>query len=221
MDSTGPSTAGLPADDELTEELKQPRLNPMDKAEKLGILRSRGHTVIAIARATGMSDTTVSNYLSLLELDPRRQRQVRSRELSASKAIAEARELRKEMHANHDGATLGQLIQGVMDQRRWNLRDVARAAGVPYQSLWHWVGGTRSAKPENLRQLAAGLGLSEAAVFRAGGRAYDHPDELDDSTLQIVHLYQELAPEDRTVVEQLARNLAERARPDGKSVSRQ
>ena len=54
-------------------------------------------------------------------------------------------------------------------------------------------------------------------MFRAAGRAYDQPDALDASELQVLHLYQELDPADRELAESMLRNLAERARSQQES----
>ena len=123
----------------------------------------------------------------------------------------------KDPTAPPEPTTLGELLQHVMDQRGWeNLKQLSRHTQVPYQTLYAWLKATRNMRRPPavpvLQQLAKDLDLSEAMVFRAAGRAYDQPDELDAAELQVLHLYQELDPADKAIAETMLRSLAERAR---------
>jgi transcriptional regulator with XRE-family HTH domain len=116
-------------------------------------------------------------------------------------------------------ATLGELMDWLIDQRGYrSLAQVAKQTDIPYSTLWAWKQRTRNVQrppaAQILRQFAADLDLPEGMVFRAAGRAYSATTagELGDDELQVLHLYQELAPADREFAEQMLRNLAERTR---------
>jgi hypothetical protein len=104
-----------------------------------------------------------------------------------------------------------------MDTRGWtNLRQLSRHTTVPYQTLWSWKKATRNLRRPPaapiLKKVAEDLNLSESMVFRAAGRDYPRQGALDDGELQVLHLYQELTPEDKELAESMLRNLAERIR---------
>jgi ParB family transcriptional regulator, chromosome partitioning protein len=84
----------------LVENLHRADLNPMDKAEAMGALKARGYTAIRIARSTGLTDSTVSFYLALLELAPSAKAKVRSGSLSAADAVAAVRRVRRQRRAS-------------------------------------------------------------------------------------------------------------------------
>lgn len=67
----------------LVENCHRADLNPMEKAAAMGKLRAGGMTSLQIAKAIGMSDATVCQYLALLELPASEQEKVRRREISA------------------------------------------------------------------------------------------------------------------------------------------
>src|ERR1700730_15343303 len=113
-------------------------------------------------------------------------------------------------------ASLGELITWVMDRRGYtNLMQLSKQTRVPYQTLWAWKQGSRNMRRRPavpiLQQLAQDLNLSDAMVFHAAGRAFSQPGDLSEGELQVLHLYQELSPEDREFAETMLRNLAERA----------
>jgi ParB family chromosome partitioning protein len=54
----------------LVEDCHCAGLGPMEKAKAMGALRAKGYTVSRIARSIGLSQSAVSFYLALLELDP-------------------------------------------------------------------------------------------------------------------------------------------------------
>lgn len=79
----------------LVENLQRADLTPMDKAEAMGSLRDHGYSNVAIGRAIGLADGTVSTYLSLLELSKASREKVRSGELTMSDAVAAVRRTRE------------------------------------------------------------------------------------------------------------------------------
>jgi ParB family chromosome partitioning protein len=86
--------ASQPEELMLVENCQRADLNPMDKAEAMGKLRAKGYSNIRIAQSIGMSDATVSYYLSLLVLDPKAQEQIRRGQLSANEAVGIVRRVR-------------------------------------------------------------------------------------------------------------------------------
>lgn len=91
----------------LVENCQRSDLNPMDKAVAMGKLRTLGYTQSRIARSVGLSDATVSYYLSLLELDAGSQERVRSSEVSAATAVAAVRGFRAKRRKKSGGAPMG------------------------------------------------------------------------------------------------------------------
>jgi ParB family chromosome partitioning protein len=80
----------------LVENWQREDLGPMDKARALGRLRDeRGYTPAQIARSLGKAHSTISYYLTLLELDESSQRLVRDGVLSAADAVTEVRRVRR------------------------------------------------------------------------------------------------------------------------------
>lgn len=92
----------------LVENCHRRDLNPMDKAEAMGVLRDqKGYTAARIARRTGLSDSAVGWYLTLLELDPKSRGKVRDGTLAAADAIAGIRRLRKKSRAKDGKPEMG------------------------------------------------------------------------------------------------------------------
>lgn len=88
----------------LVENCQRRDLNPMEKAEAMDSLRQRGHTQTEIARRTGITQTTVSYYLSLMTLAPETQAQVRSGALSAADAVKAVRTVRRQDRQKRTGS---------------------------------------------------------------------------------------------------------------------
>ena len=91
----------------LVENCQRADLNPMDKAEAMGKLRDHGYSQTAIAKAIGLTGSTVSYYLSLLELDAKSRERVRASEVSAATAIAAVRGTRKRQRKKRGDAPMG------------------------------------------------------------------------------------------------------------------
>jgi len=70
-------------------------LNPIEKAEAMGKLRRRGMSASDIARSIGLTPSTVSYYLSLLDLDESSRQLIRDGRVSAADAVGAVREHRK------------------------------------------------------------------------------------------------------------------------------
>jgi ParB family chromosome partitioning protein len=76
----------------LVENCQRSDLGPVEKAEAMGRLRDvSGYTARAIAQATGLSVSTVSYYLSLLDLDEASRARVASGTVQVGEAIAAVR----------------------------------------------------------------------------------------------------------------------------------
>lgn len=79
----------------LVENCQRRELNSIEKAKAMGRLRDEGDkTSSQIARAVGMSDATVCNYLALLELDDASQERVREGSLPVAAAVQAVRKTR-------------------------------------------------------------------------------------------------------------------------------
>lgn len=83
----------------LVENCQRRELNAMEKAEAMGALINRDYTAADISRKTGIASSTVSYYLTLLELDEASREKVRSGRVSASDAVAAVRRTRKRARA--------------------------------------------------------------------------------------------------------------------------
>jgi ParB/RepB/Spo0J family partition protein len=78
----------------LIENCQREDLGPVEKAEAMGKLVSAGISRVAIAKAIGMSDATVSTYLALLELDRATQRRVAAGMVPVMDAVRAVRKTR-------------------------------------------------------------------------------------------------------------------------------
>lgn len=78
----------------LVENCQRADLGPVEKAEAMGALRAGGMTATAIAKATGFTVSTVSYYLSLLDLDQASRERVRAGQVKAAAAVSAVRSTR-------------------------------------------------------------------------------------------------------------------------------
>jgi len=88
------SEAAEPEELMLVENCQRQDLNPMDKAEAMGALKRKGYTATRIAERTGLSISTVSYYLALLDLDVKAQEKIRAGDLSAAEGVGAVRRVR-------------------------------------------------------------------------------------------------------------------------------
>jgi ParB family chromosome partitioning protein len=79
----------------LVENCQRRDLGPIEKAEAMGVLRDRGYTVTAIARAIGLAPSTVSATLALLDLDEASRERVRDGTVKAGDALKAVRRTRR------------------------------------------------------------------------------------------------------------------------------
>ncbi|MET8334408.1 ParB/RepB/Spo0J family partition protein [Streptosporangium canum] len=79
----------------LVENVQRKNLNPMEKAEAVGKLRTQGYSNVRISTRTGIPEGTISGLLALLELDDASKDRVRSGELGVTDAVAAVRRLRR------------------------------------------------------------------------------------------------------------------------------
>lgn len=80
----------------LVENCQRKDLGPMEKAEAMGALRNHGYTTTRIAQAIGLTVSTVSYYLSLLDLDDGSRQLVRENRVAAADAVGAVRAQRKQ-----------------------------------------------------------------------------------------------------------------------------
>lgn len=112
---------------------------------------------------------------------------------------------------------LGALIQRRMDEKDWTISTIARRSGLAVSTVHAWKAGDRARgnrgpTPEKLRQLAKGLDLTVAEVFRAAGRHV--PDELSpEDQNRFLHVLAELSEDDRKVLLATAEAMRTRTRP--------
>jgi ParB family transcriptional regulator, chromosome partitioning protein len=98
----------------LVENCQRVDLGPMEQAEAMEKLRFRGYTGADIARTTGLSQSTVSYHLSLLELDASSRDLVRTGKLAVGEAISAVRETRKA-----ERARTGQTVTRTKGSYKW------------------------------------------------------------------------------------------------------
>jgi ParB family chromosome partitioning protein len=78
----------------LTENWQRLDMGPVEKAEKLGQLRDLGYTPARIAEMTGLRTSTISHYLTFLELDQPTRQRVRDGLVTAGDAVEAVRQAR-------------------------------------------------------------------------------------------------------------------------------
>lgn len=106
-------------------------------------------------------------------------------------------EAREQYEAGED---VPALLRRVIDRHGGNQSAVARAIGVNIGTFNSWVNGTRVPSGENLRKLANGTGINEAAWVAAAGRKV--PAELDeDREKRIMALWRSFTPEEQAYAE--------------------
>lgn len=88
----------------LVENVQRANLNPMEKAEAMAALRNRGYSQAKIATNTGLTESTVSYYLTLMQLAPETQEKVRSGKLSAADAVKAVRTVRRKDREKRTGS---------------------------------------------------------------------------------------------------------------------
>lgn len=89
----------------LVENCQRRDLGAVEKAEAFGVLRDKqGLTLAQIAARTGLSESTVSHFLSLLELDAETREDVRTGILPVGQATQAVRQVRA---ATRTGAAIG------------------------------------------------------------------------------------------------------------------
>lgn len=90
----------------------------------------------------------------------------------------------------------------------------ARKSRINYSTIWSWYSGDRARKRPPTRKLltmfAEDFNLPLPLVLKAAGLDDGDEPELSDDEKVIVHLYQELTPQDREFAERMLRDLAER-----------
>lgn len=91
----------------LVENLQRADLNPMERAEGLGKLRDLGMTGRQIAAAIGQSESSVSMYLSMLELPEDARAKVHAGAVNRADAVRKARSIRAKSGRQRLGAPVG------------------------------------------------------------------------------------------------------------------
>lgn len=91
----GQVDAGTAIELMLIENCHRSDLGPIEKAQAFADLLKRGYSQSRIAERTGLSQSTVSYHLALMELDESSQEKVRSGELGAGDAVAAVRKARQ------------------------------------------------------------------------------------------------------------------------------
>ena len=109
----------------LVENCQRSDLSPVEKAEAMGRLRKHAYTATAIARATGLTVSTVSYYLSLLDLDEESRARIKDGSVAVGAAIKAVRRARKVTR----GGTTGRPVQASAPwfTARHKLADAARS----------------------------------------------------------------------------------------------
>jgi ParB family chromosome partitioning protein len=87
----------------LIENCQRADLGPVEKAEAMGKLRRRGMTATGISRAIGLSVSTVSYFLSLLDLDAASLERVRQGQVPVGTAVKAVRATRKQQRGGPAG----------------------------------------------------------------------------------------------------------------------
>jgi ParB family chromosome partitioning protein len=91
----------------LIENCQRRDLGPVEKAEAMDALIGHGLTAAQIARRTGLSASTVSYHLALLELDQASRERIRDGQVKVGDAISAVRKVRR----RERGGTTGRRVQ--------------------------------------------------------------------------------------------------------------
>jgi transcriptional regulator with XRE-family HTH domain len=75
------------------------------------------------------------------------------------------------MPSEPDPKLLRALIQRVLDEATFSMRQLAEEAGISYDAIRSWASDRRTPRPENLEYLAS-------ALERRGSRLHEIADEL-------------------------------------------
>lgn len=121
----------------LIENVHRTDLHPVEKARAFGRLRDElGMSQAEIARATGISATTVGNSLALLELDGKTQDRILAGRLTTEEALKIVRRTRRQRRKK---ATGGSGLTGARWDPDWFTRNhlLARKAGVMCDARGH------------------------------------------------------------------------------------
>jgi transcriptional regulator with XRE-family HTH domain len=110
-------------------------------------------------------------------------------------------------------------LQNEMTKRGWNQSDLARHSGITTGQISRILSGTRNPVPETLTAIARALRMPPVSVFRAAGLL--PPDtELDELDRELLHLFDQLSPDDQIEIIELARlKIARRTQSHAKSSS--
>jgi ParB family transcriptional regulator, chromosome partitioning protein len=87
----------------LVENCQRRDLTTVEKAEAMGALVDRGYTAATIGRRTGLSPSTVSYHLALLDLDAETRERVAAGTVRVGDAIAAVRKTRKQLRGGTTG----------------------------------------------------------------------------------------------------------------------
>ena len=87
----------------LIENCQRSDLGPVEKAEAMGKLRRRGMTAADISRSIGLSQATVSYFLSLLDLDAASRERVREGRVAVGDAVKAVRSTRRQQRGGTTG----------------------------------------------------------------------------------------------------------------------
>lgn len=79
------------------------------------------------------------------------------------------------MSSEPDSQVLRALIQRVLDEAPFSMRQLAEEAGISYDAIRSWAADRRTPRPESLMQLAA-------ALERRGSRLHEIADEVRRTT---------------------------------------
>jgi len=106
--------------------------------------------------------------------------------------------------------TFAQWLQSQLDERGWNLADLARHTGIRYPTIYSYANGSRvpdkrPASQENLDAIASALGVPAATVRDAAGLVDPNRSEEERAQLKWAALGRDLSEEDRRTAEALLR----------------
>jgi ParB family transcriptional regulator, chromosome partitioning protein len=122
----------------LVENWQRRDLDPVEKARAMGSLRDRGYTSARIAKSIGMSDATVCNYLTLLDLDEKSLEKIRDGHLAVADAIQAVRKTRARRRAKAGQSDRGKAMAATWEPDHFTAsHSLARKAAALCEAREH------------------------------------------------------------------------------------
>lgn len=107
-------------------------------------------------------------------------------------------------------------LQSELDERGWSQSDLARESGSKPASISRLLQGTRNPGPDVCQAIAKAFGYPPDVVYRAAGLLPAN-QEMDEETVKMMHLFEQMAPEDQEMLIGMAQVFLDRRGARGRT----